>query len=56
MAKDKDVLIEEITNESDNEELDNEVNIRLDKYNLNARRKLEDYMEMKKLRELTDYW
>ena len=55
MAKDKDVLVEEIINESDKAQFESEVNIRSDKYNLDARRKLEDYMEMKKLRELTDY-
>lgn len=56
MANDKDVLIDETSNESDNTDLVNEVSEKSDKSKLDARRKLEEYMEMKKLRELTDYY
>lgn len=52
MAKDDD-LLEDIDNEDTDSEVTLEVSTDISK--LDARRRLEEYMEMKKLRELTEY-
>lgn len=52
MAK-ADDLIQDI--DDDNSESEETEEISSDKDKLNARRRLEEYFEMKKLRELTDY-
>lgn len=51
MANDFDESLDESMDDSD----DTEVVVKPEKSKLDARRRLEEYMEMKKLRELTDY-
>lgn len=40
---------------NDKNEMEETIDIKTDKNKLDARRRLEEYMEMKKLRELTEF-
>lgn len=52
MAKADDLILD---TDDDNTEAEETEEITSDKDKLNARRRLEEYMEMKKLRELTEF-
>ncbi|MEJ2141499.1 MAG: hypothetical protein P8Y24_03940 [Gammaproteobacteria bacterium] len=52
MAKADDLILDIDDNDTETEDSEE---ISSDKDKLNARRRLEEYFEMKKLRELTDY-
>ena len=55
MASKDDMLFDDDIDEMDEPEQDDAENITSDKSKLDTRRRLEEYMEMKKLRELIDF-